>query len=68
MTLVEEIKKREHVVMAKIDTKVTAQTKAFAWQEITDCVNSVSRVHRTPDDVRNKFKDQGPYPQKFLSR
>ena len=30
MTLVEEVKKREHVVMAKFDTKVTTQTKAFA--------------------------------------
>ena len=40
LILIEEVKKREHV--SKLDNTVTARSKEFAWEEVTNCVNAVS--------------------------
>ena len=57
LTLIEEVKKRKHVIMGKLDKTVTVQAKAIAWEEITKCVNLVNDNHCNPNDLRVKFKD-----------
>ena len=57
LTLIEEVKKREHVILSKLDNTVTARSKEFAWEEVTSCVNAVSTTKRKPDEVKTKFKD-----------
>ena len=58
LTLIEEVKKREHVILSKLDNTVTAVSKEFAWEEVTSCVNAVSTTKRKPNEVKTKFKDQ----------
>ena len=48
LTLIEEVKKREHVILSKLDNTVTAVAKEFAWEEVTSCVNAVSTTKRKP--------------------
>ena len=57
LTLIEEVKKRGHVILSKLDNTVTAHSKEFAWEEVTSCVNAVSTTKRKPDEVKTKFKD-----------
>ena len=57
LTLIEEVKDREHVILSKLDNTVTARAKEHAWEEVTNCVNAVSTTQRKPDEVKTKFKD-----------
>ena len=42
LTLIEEVKKREHIILSKLDNTMTARSKEFTWEEVTNCVNAVS--------------------------
>lgn len=57
LTMVEEAIKRAEVITGKLDNRITARVKALAWEEVTQGVNTVAKVRRTPDEVRLKFKD-----------
>ena len=56
-TLMDEVRKRESIILVKHDSKVTQEKKTVAWNQITDAVNSVGRVPRTAEELRKKFKD-----------
>lgn len=57
LTLVEEVERRCPVIMGRLDNTVTADKKNRAWEEVTAAVNEVSRVGRTLEELRRKFKD-----------
>lgn len=57
-TLIESVTKRRKIVLGKLDsTNVTAKLKQHAWEEIKNEVDTVSRVKRTCDELRKKFRD-----------
>ena len=58
LALVEEVEARSAVILGKLDSRITAEKKAKAWEEVTVQVNVASKVgDRTPDEVRKKFID-----------
>lgn len=59
LTIVEEVEKRQAIITGKHDYSagVTAEKKQLAWQQVCQAVSAVSRVQRTPEEVRKKFVD-----------
>ncbi|XP_050706796.1 nuclear apoptosis-inducing factor 1-like [Eriocheir sinensis] len=59
LALVEEVERREHVILGKHDMRagVTESTKRYAWEEVCDCVNAVSHVERSVEELKRKFRD-----------
>lgn len=57
LALIEAVTARRDVLLNKFDNEVTARAKAAAWEEVKQEVNNVSRVGRTTDEVRRKYKD-----------
>ncbi|XP_050726956.1 uncharacterized protein LOC127003893 [Eriocheir sinensis] len=58
LTLVEEVERRRHIILGRLEgSKVTGEKKQRAWEEVTALVNEVSRVGRTEEECRRKFKD-----------
>ena len=51
LSIIHEVKER----LAATD--ITHQGKEEAWKEITDAVNAISIVPRTPNEVRRKYDD-----------
>lgn len=57
LALVEEVERRFPVIMGRLDSRVTADTKNRAWEEVTAIVNGCSRIKRTTDELRRKYRD-----------
>lgn len=51
------VEERAAIILGKLDSSLTAAMKTVAWEEILQQVNAVSRVRRTCEEVRRKFRD-----------
>lgn len=68
LTLLKEVKKREDIILGKMDHKITDRVKEAAWREVTQAVNQVARVPRRVDESRRKFIDLRAQVKKKASR
>ncbi len=45
------------MILGRLENKITAKKKIKAWEEVTTCVSAGSRVGRSSEEHRRKFKD-----------
>ena len=57
LSIAQEVERREAIILGKLERNITAAMKTIAWEEVQHEVNAVSRVWRTAEEARRKFRD-----------